>query len=224
MEAIKFISFTFLILSFQPSAAGAELSPEELRLKTVEKLYQENYFKNGTCRDVANTLLERHHLPLIGKTDKSLKRHFDRSQENSSLPGLRDEAVDASKNQKIVISTKGDKASWTATVQRSSLDLKQNQTQLLGSTQFHFSVSGSDEQPICSFESWKFTPSDKNQPSQILTETHCLDLFISSKFFAELEKKNPAWAQFISVAKEDCAFALHYSQKAMAMVKQPKKK
>lgn len=196
----------------------------------VRSLHRQRFFKEGTCNEVANTILAQIGLPEIGKTSVTTGRRgtFDRTKASGEIPVLNDELVTKDNSIRIEIQTlrkiNGTEEEMEVRLSRNPLspDKRISKTVHTQST-FSFQAKSSQGHQQCIFK--KFTiaavgekaSSHPGDNSLTLDFTSCLNVFL----FKPNSKKDNEYLYGVKFSwlKDDCAFAMHYSDEVRKILK-----
>jgi hypothetical protein len=211
-----------IFLLVQSNGASAAANPvEQKRLQVLKMLNTQKYFKYSSCTEIANAVLRKSGLPVLGKAGpiKGTRGQFSRPAKRREPPTFKDE-ITGKGPEKIKIRIQGlsvmtrPSGKWSLHVQRSGkIKLKSGPTPVSMDTELAFDLESHAGRKTCELTGITFKlnnkPSDKSLKPEQVSIRECIDLFMVSPAASAIEM---TWI------KADCALALHYSTEAKKAV------
>lgn len=211
--------------------AEAPMPPEleKAKAELVAGFDKKDYFKNASCREIADGLLTHYGLPKLGehKAIKGRRGTVNRIQEKKDPPVFNDE-ITADKNPVTVklSATKHEGKEWRLNLIREVAD--PNPTKRFSTeTQFQFKESKCKKKIGCELMKLTFTvkrterdkPAAQGNVLNSVYTTNCLDFFIVDALIsAKAKDKDAQNRQDVAWLREDCAYGMHYSYEAKQLV------
>ena len=205
----------FLLLIAANAQTFDEKGLERKRVVIARKLHDQQYFKDASCKDVANTFLEHLKLPKIGSTapPQGQRLTVKRGDEKKAFPKFTDGFVNAEKRSVVIDAAPQGSKEWVLKIER-----KQSNRERIDhlKTRFTFEADNSRGFQVCNLTKAEFALSphvgDKYQTATL----NCIDDFVLEPLQARADGSGLSmeniWMQ------EDCATALHFSKAAKDLV------
>jgi len=208
-------------------------SGKEERDQLLLTLYQNGYFKNASCREFANYMLEKLGLPAIGDATpiKGRRGSFNRDGALADAPSLSDSIYsnDASRSEvKISMGAeKSKKRQWSLLVERSFIPAIRKEGKVISSprlsvkSRFVFDLEPNQGRTTCELKSLFVAIMNRDQKQKAADElkeislNECLDTFLIEDN-SHLDKVS---AEGQGLFREICADAVHYSGEAKNRLK-----
>lgn len=200
-----------------PVTRPREKPLEQKRLQILQTLKKQKYFRFESCTEVANGILHKNGLPLLGQSIPVVGRRgpFKRSIQAQELPVFMDEITPPTAGSvKLQILSQPLKNTpperWELRLKRSgTIPLRKGLASVELDTRFIFDLAVIAGRKTCELTTFEFKlankPADKSLRPEQVSIRECIDLFLTNANSS---------AQEVNWVKEDCAFALHYSTEA----------
>jgi hypothetical protein len=219
----------FLLIGWIPLfSLGAEAPVQRFHVLTTEEkstlqknllqvLTSQSFFKNASCREISNYLLNEAGLPALGETSsvKGERDNFFRGSPQSEPPQFNDGVTQRDKFRRHThISGIKTQKGWNLELVRdlNFADEMQKSKKLHIQSTFHFAIRERSGESSCEFLDFDYLlmmGGEKDPVHKTLGAKECLDMF--TKSLPDPKDVPQAATAALRFIRKDCALGLEYS-------------